>query len=74
MAFSATHDFGGTYRGETRILTVKANGGTVDVQVEHDAGVWISSEVIAIDFVGELFFGYAKVRLVPAGGATFKVR
>jgi hypothetical protein len=74
MAFSATHDFGGTYRGETRVLSVKANGGTVLVQVEHDSGVWVTSDTISADYAGELTFGYAKVRIVPVGGATFAVR
>lgn len=61
------------FKGQVRILSVQANGGTVDVQVEHDAGVWVTAEAISADQVGELVFGEATVRIVPAGGATYKV-
>jgi hypothetical protein len=73
MAFSATHVF--TERGPGRaILTVQANGGSVEVQVEHTAGVWITADTISADYAGEIIFGQASVRIVPMGGATYMVR
>jgi hypothetical protein len=73
MAFSVTKEFGNIYAGSRRTLTVKANTGSVEVQVEHSAGVWITSDTIGADYVGQLIFGSANVRIVPAGGATFAV-
>jgi hypothetical protein len=73
MAFSATHEFGRIYAGSTRVLSVQANGGAVSVDVEHAPGVWITSDTITEDYVGELVFGHANLRIVPSGGATFAV-
>lgn len=72
MAQSGTriHD---DMRGERRILSVMANGGQVLIQVEHAPGVWVTSDTITEDGASEIFFGEARVRIVPSGGATWEV-
>lgn len=72
MAQSSTQIFN-QYRGERRILSVQANGGQVQVQVEHGPNVWVTSDTVTESGASEIFFGYARVRIVPSGGATFEV-
>lgn len=72
MAETQTREFP-HLRGHERILSVQANGGTVTIQVEHAPGVWITSDTIAADDVSRIYFGEALVRIVPSGGATYKV-
>lgn len=75
MAKTTTETFEGAHRfvGSVRILTVKANGGSVAIEVEHAPGVWIQADAIAVDYAGQLAFGSAAVRIVPTGGAEFMV-
>jgi hypothetical protein len=61
------------FKGQERVLSVKTNGGSVEVQVEHEPGVWITSDTISADDVSVITFGYALVRIVPSGGATYRV-
>jgi len=72
MAETATRTFE-HFKGQERVLTVQANGGTVQVQVEHESGVWITSDTISADIVSVITFGHALVRIVPSGGATYEV-
>ena len=58
---------------EPRVLTVKANGGTVQVQVEAGAS-WITADTYTADTAVEVFFGGALVRVVPSGGAEYDVQ
>lgn len=60
-------------RGQKVILSVVTNGGSVAIEVEHDDGVWVTSDTIAVDGVHELTIGKATVRISPAGGATWRV-
>ena len=58
---------------ESRVLTVKANGGTVQVQAQAGAS-WITADTYTADTAVEVFFGGALVRVVPSGGAEYDVQ
>jgi hypothetical protein len=60
-------------KGQRVILSVVANGGAVAIEVEHDTGVWVTSDTIAADGVHEMTIGKATVRISPTGGATWRV-
>ncbi|MFB9149530.1 hypothetical protein [Roseovarius ramblicola] len=71
MAQTETREFGhliGEY-----VVSVQANGGTVEVQIEHAPGVWITSDTIAADGAFTVLFGGGTLRFVPSGGATYEV-
>jgi len=68
QTFEGAHPF----RASRRILTVKANGGTVTVSVKHGVE-FIVAETINADTVGELNFGMATLKITPTGGAEFSV-
>lgn len=61
--------------GERVMGSVKANGGSMLVEVEHGegSGVWIQADNFTADYAGMLDFGYASVRFTPTGGATLNI-
>ena len=60
------------YDRAPRVLTVKANGGSVVVQAQAGAS-WITTDTYTTDAAVEVFFGRSLVRVVPSGGAEFEV-
>ncbi len=71
MADTQTKEFG-HLMGEY-VMSVQANGGAVAVQVQHDTDVWITSDTINEDGVSRITFLRAKVRIVPTGGASYRL-
>jgi hypothetical protein len=55
-----------------RVLTVKANGGTVEVQ-SRIGNDWVTADTYTEDTAVEVFFGLAHIRIVPTGAAGFAV-
>ena len=64
-----------TFDGEkaVRLMTVKANGGTVLVEALHSANpeVWVTAATITEDGVYEVNFDILQARFTPSGGATY---
>ncbi len=71
--YSATTPFGPFPERPEFTLTVKANGGTVALEVEHTPGVWDVAKSYDADGAHRLDLGSVSFRLVPAGGATFNL-
>ena len=67
---SVTTEFQFLHAPGSRVLVVKANGGSVQLQVSAGA-TWITSDTYAVDTAVEVFLGGARVRVVPAGGAEY---
>lgn len=53
-------------------LGVKANGGSVAIQVKM-GDIWLTSDTISTDGVYPLDIPQATVRFVPSGSAAFEV-
>lgn len=53
-------------------LAVKANGGSVSVQIQAGDG-WINTDTFWADGAYQLSFPPATIRIVPAAGASFEV-
>ncbi|MEN5032095.1 hypothetical protein [Pseudomonas sp. Ps21-P2] len=53
-------------------LVVKANGGSVAVQIKMGDG-WVTSDTVWVDGGYQLNIPTATVRFVPAAGAAFEV-
>jgi len=72
MARTGTEIFEpGSFQG---VFSVRANGGTVALQIEHDDGVWVTVQVFDADGGGTIdSAASARVRIVPSGGATWEV-
>lgn len=56
-----------------RVLIVKANGGSVEVQCKA-GDAWVTSDTISESSAMEMFFGHALIRIVPTGGAEFDIK
>lgn len=63
----------GPEREARYILTVKPNGGSVTVAIEHAPGVFITSDVYTVAGVHYVTWDRAKVRVTPTVGAEFNV-
>lgn len=72
--FTTTQDFGPMLNARPFILTIKANGGSVKLSVEHAPGVYVTAQTYSADGAHQLFPGQAAFRLTPAGGAEFNLR
>lgn len=72
--FSTAQSFDGE-PDTSRNMTVKVNGGSILVEVLHDAstGAWVTSDTITLDGVYSVDFDVLKLRLTPEGGATFSL-
>lgn len=57
-------------RGDQFVVSVQVNSGSIAVEVEHVAGTWLVADSITADFVGPMYYGHARVRFTPTGGAT----
>lgn len=55
-------------------ITVKANGGSVTVAVQHKPGVFIDADVFTEDVVKPMSFGHCYVRFTTTGSAEFALR
>lgn len=55
------------------VLTVKANGGKVQVQKEADRGVWVTGFETSEDGCYPLQLGMGVVQVVPTGGALWSI-
>ena len=55
-----------------RLLTVKANGGTLTTSV-FDGTEFVDSDVISADSSSVLFTSGARIKFTPAGGATYSI-
>lgn len=69
--YTTTQIFGPFSSPKEYILTVKANGGSVAISVEHADGVFMPSTTVTVDSAQRFFMGCAKVKLTPSGGAEF---
>lgn len=72
--FNTTKTFGPFADSPTFVLTVKANGGNVALQVKHSAAHYVTAETFLTDGAHQLFPGHAEFRLVPSGGAEYSLR
>lgn len=54
-------------------LAVKANGGSVAVQIKMGTSSWVTSDTFWNDGAYQLNIPPATMRFVPAGGAAFEV-
>lgn len=60
------------FDGQPRVLAVKANGGSVSVQV-YVGSSWVESDVYTFDTAAVMQLGKSRVRIVPSGGAEFEL-
>ena len=72
--FNTAKTFGPFADSPTFVLTVKANGGNVALQVKHSAADYVTAETFLTDGAHQLFPGHAEFRLVPSGGAEYSLR
>ena len=72
--FNTANVFGPFTGSQTFILTVKSNGGSVALQVEHAPGVYVTAQTFSANGAHQLFPGRARFRLVPAAGAEYSLR
>lgn len=63
----------GPERKARYILTVKANGGAVEVAIEHSPGVFVVADTFEEDGAHYVTWDRAKVRVTPSGGAEFNL-
>jgi hypothetical protein len=70
--YTDTQDFQFIDR-EPRVLVVKTNGGSVEVQC-NAGDYWITSDTYNADTATEMFFGNALIRIIPTGGAEFDIK
>lgn len=71
--FNTAQTFGPFTTAQEYVLTVKANGGSVALSVEHGPGVFMPASTVTTDSAQRLYIGRAKVRLTPVGGAEFSL-
>ena len=77
MAYHTTQLVSGPYNkyANPEKLVVKANGGSVDLEVEVSDGVWVRPEGLGLPFttnVAKLVeVAGQTIRLTPTGGASF---
>ena len=55
-----------------RTITVKANGGYVEIEASSDAITWTVTDTLIEDGGWELFQGKAFIRITPFNGATYE--
>lgn len=75
QTFATQQTFNGS-RGRNSIstMTVKANGGTVTIEVLHDLqnDIWVTDQTIDADAALKVdMTSLGTIRVTPAGGATF---
>ena len=56
---------------QRRCLTLRANGGSILIEVEHAEGVWLQAGTFDANGVYEIYFGAATIRITPQGGADY---
>jgi hypothetical protein len=69
---AVTKEFQFMYQPDSRVLVVKANGGTVTVECAAGSGCVVSDTYTA-DGAFEQFVGSAKFRIIPTGGAEYDI-
>jgi hypothetical protein len=70
--FTTAQSFGPSPKARF-ILTVKANGGAVAVEVEHAPGVYVVSDTYTVDGAHYVTWDRAAIRVTPTGGAEFNL-
>ncbi|MCP4281613.1 MAG: hypothetical protein GY776_16650 [Alteromonas sp.] len=73
MQYSTEQKFSYLEKDETLALTVKANGGQLDIS-SWDGGQYISADTISVDGVYEYFVKGQNLKFTPTGGCTFSIR
>lgn len=71
--FNATKVFDPVRAQPTLILTVKANGGSVLLEIQHSPGVFVTAELFTADTAKAIYLGGATFRLTPTGGAEYNL-
>lgn len=55
------------------ILTIKANGGSVAVSIEHSPGVYVVADTFTADGAHAVNYDRCRFKVTPAGGAEFNL-